>query len=251
MARLSTANDIINRVAVEVGLLKVSDPVASLDETFIQLVELLNAAGQEMVELHEWQVLRGKYAVLTGTTPPADPSTPGTFDLPDDFSYMIDQTGWEHSNRVAIGGPLSAQDWTYLEGRDLISQSIYASFRLVENQFDIYPQDPVPDGLDIHFEYISRNWIRVQSDPVTPSDIITTGSDIVLYEPILIIKFLKFKFLAAKGFDTLDALEDFRTIFNGRTGKDVGAPILSASNNSRGFPYLHPYYNTADTGYGL
>lgn len=243
MARLYSANDIINRVAVEVGLLKVVDPVSSLDETFIQLVELLNAAGQEMVELHPWQILRGEYRILTQ----ADDT--GTYDLPADFSYMIDQTGWEHSSRVAIGGPLSAQDWTYLKGRDLISQSIYASFRLAENKFDIYPQDPVPEGLDINFEYIVRNWVE-ESGTGTRKDLVDQGADIVLYEPILIIKFLKFKFLAAKGFDTLDALEDFRGMFNSRTGKDEGAPILSASNTSRGFPYLHPYYNTPGTGYG-
>ena len=35
-----------------------------------------------------------------------------------------------------------------------------------------------------------------------------------------------------------------------RTGKDTGAPILNAANASRGFPYLSPYYNTGDTGFG-
>ena len=243
MARLSTANDILNRVAVEVGLVSSNDPVGDLDETFVQLTQLLTSAGQEMVELWPWQILVKEYRVETQET------DSGTYDLPDDFSYMIDQTGWEHSNRVAMGGPLSAQDWTYLKGRDLISQSIYASFRLVDNKFDIYPQDPVPAGLDINFEYISRNWVQEQNSG-PEKDMITIGTDIVKYEPILIIKFLKCKFLEAKGFDTTAARNEFENMFNSRTGKDTGAPILNAANNSRGFPYLHPYYNTSDTGYG-
>ena len=243
MARLYIANDIINRVAVEVGLLSVSDPLSSVDETFIQLAELLNAAGQELVELHPWQVLTQVFQLTTADT------DSGTYDLPDDFSYMIDQTGWDRSNRVAIGGPLSAQDWSYLDGRDLVSQSIYASFRLVDNKFDLYPQPP-PDGLDIRFEYISRNWAQEQGTG-DKKDMITNGADIVMYEPILIIKFLKVKFLQAKGFDTTAASLELENIFNSRTGKDTGAAILSASNNSRGFPYLHPYYNTSDTGYGM
>ena len=243
MARLSTANDIINRAAVEIGLLKVNDPVASLDETFIQLTELLNAAGQELVELFPWQILVEEFRVETTS------ADSGTYNLPDNFSYMIDQTGWEHSNRVAMGGPLSAQDWTYLRGRDLISQSIYASFRLKDNKFDIYPQDPVADGLDINFEYISREWVQEQNDGPR-KDSVTIGTDIVQYEPILIIKFLKSKFLEAKGFDSSTARLEFENMMNSRTGKDTGAPILNASNNSRGFPYLHPYYNTSDTGYG-
>jgi hypothetical protein len=242
MARLSTANDIINRVAVEVGLSKVTDPLSSPDETFVQLSELLNAAGQELVELHAWQALVKEYNVTTA------PGDTGTYDLPDDFSYMIDQTGWDKTNRVAIGGPLSAQDWSYLEGRDLISQSIYASFRLVDNKFDLYPQDPVPT-LTVRFEYISRNWVQEQSTGLR-SDLVTAGSDIVLYEPILIIKFLKVKFLQAKGFDTTAAATELENMFNSRTGKDTGAAVLSASRTGGGFPYLTPYGNTPDTGFG-
>ncbi|RKZ12212.1 hypothetical protein DRQ32_04210 [bacterium] len=244
MARLSIASDIINRVAAEVGLLKVADPLSSVDETFIQLSELLNAAGQELVELWPWQVLVKPFQVVTQDT------DSGTYDLPDDFSYMIDQTGWEHSNRVAIGGPLSAQDWTYLAGRDLISQSIYASFRLVDNKFDIYPQDPVPAGLDINFEYISRNWVQEQGTGDL-SDLVTVGSDVVLYEPILIIKFLKVKWLQAKGFDTTAAVTELENIWGSRTGKDTGAAVLNASRGSRGMPYLSAYGSTPDTGFGM
>jgi hypothetical protein len=242
MARYSSAADILNRVAVEVGILKTPDPYSSTDESFIQLQGLLDSAGQEMVELYAWQTLVEKFNL---TTKEFDT---GTYDLPDDFSYMIDQTGWDRTNRVAIGGPLSAQDWAYLEGRDLVSQSIYASFRLVDNKFDLYPQPP-PIGLEISFEYISRNWVLAE-DESTRADVVTGGGEFVLYEPILIIKFLKCKFLEAKGFDPSSARLEFDTMFMSRTGKDKGASILSASNNSRGFPYLHPYYNTGDTGYG-
>jgi len=244
MARLSSVNDIINRAAVEVGLNKDNNPVSSTDETFIQLTELLNAAGQEMVELNPWQVLEKGYRVLTAE------GDSGSYDLPDDYSYMIDQTGWDKTNRVAMGGPLSAQDWSYLDGRDLISQSIYASFRQVDNKFELFPQPP-PENLKIRFEYISINWVQEQGQAQGNRDDIGTGSDIVLYDPIMMVRFLKCKFLEAKGFDASSARLEFENMFNSRTGKDEGAPILSASNNSRGFPYLHPYYNTGDTGFGV
>jgi hypothetical protein len=244
MARFSTANDIINRAAVESGLLKDPSPVESSDESFVQLAELLNACGQELVELHAWQLLVGKHQILT-----AEGQT-GSYDLPDDFSYMIDQTGWEHSNTAPLGGPLSAQDWTYLEGRNLVSDTIYASFRLVDNKFDIFPQDPVPAGLDINFEYISRNWAEDPGSGLR-KDSVTVGSDIVLYEPIMMVKFLRLKFLSARGFDTAAAAIEFQTIFDSRTGKDAGAQILNASNNARGFPYLSPYRNTGDSGMGF
>lgn len=243
MGRYSTVNEILNRTALEVGLIPVTDPEASSDESFIQLTGLLTSAGQEMVELHPWQILRGVYEFTTTDT------DTGTYDLPDDFSYMIDQTGWDQTNRVAVGGPLSAQDWSYLLGRDLVSQSIYASFRLVDGKFDLFPQPP-PVDLKIRFEYISRNWITEAGQDEPNRDNIGTGNDTVMYEPILIIKYLKVKFLSAKGFDTRSAALDFETLFLSRTGKDEGAPILSASSTQRGFPYLSPIYNTGDSGFG-
>ena len=148
-----------------------------------------------------------------------------------------------------MGGPLSAQDWTYLKGRNLVSQSIYASFRLMDNKFDLFPQNPVPAGLDINFEYISRNWVQEQNAG-PQKDFISIGTDIVKYEPILIVKFLKCKFLESKGFDTTAARTEFENMFSSRTGKDTGAPILNAASSSRGFPYLQPYANTSDTGFG-
>ncbi|HUW15169.1 MAG TPA: hypothetical protein VM537_35960 [Anaerolineae bacterium] len=241
MARFDNAGDIINRAALEIGLVPVSDPVGSTDEAFIQLTGLLTSAGQEMVELHPWQVLTSVFEFTT-----TDLDT-GSYDLPDDYSYMIDQTGWDRTNKVMISGPLSPQDWTYLKGRDLVNQTIYASFRLMDAKFDLFPQPP-PVGLQVSFEYINRNWVRLSDD--SRADSIQNSSDTVLYEPILIIKFLKAKFLEAKGFDPSSARLEFENMMNSRTGKDTGAPILSAGRNGRGYPYLNSLYNTPDTGYG-
>ena len=243
MPRIATATDTINDTALEVGLTPVLDPVASIDESFQQLTGLLSSAGRELVVLNDWQLLRGVYEFTT-----SDQDT-GIYDLPADFSHMIDQTGWDKSNRVSIGGPLSAQDWSYLDGRDLISQSIYASLRLTEGKLYLYPQDPVPDALDIRFEYQKRNWV-IEQGTGTAKDRVTAGTDLIQYDPILIIKFLKCKFLEAKGFDASSARLEFDNMFLAITGHDTGAAILSASNNSRGFPYLSPYYNTSNTNYG-
>lgn len=244
MARFASVKDVMNRAAVEAGLNASSNPVGSTDETFVQLRHLLDSAGQELVEIQPWQIMNKEFNFTTqaGDT--------GAYDLPSDFAYMIDQTGWDRTNRVAMGGPLSSQDWAYLAGRDLISQSIYASFRLDQNKLQLYPQPP-PEGLEISFEYMSRNWLAQQDNLDNRFDQVTTDSDVVLYEPILIVKFLKVKLLEAKGFDAQAARLEFENMLEARSGRDEGAAILSASSNSRGFPYLSPYYNTGDTGYGV
>ena len=208
---------------------------------FTQLVSLLNTAGQELVELHPWQVLRREWEFTTDSG-----ADTGIYDLPDDFGYMIDQTGWDQSNDVPIGGPLSGQAWSYLAGRDLVSSTIYANFRLTENKFELYPQPP-PDALDIRFEYISRNW--AVSSGGTGKDWTDVQSDIVRLDPLLMQKFLKVKFLDAKGLDGAAARMDFENVFNSRTGKDAGAGILNASGSGYRQPYLGNH-SIPSTGYG-
>lgn len=244
MARLITATDVINRTLVEVGLRSETDPVGSTQDTSIQMVQLLNSAGAELVELFPWQLITKEFSFTTVV-----PGDTGTYDLPEDFAYLINQTGWDKTNRVRMGGPLSAQDWSQLEGRDLVSQSIYASFRVLENKLDLYPQPP-PNGLEIRFEYVSRDWV-VEADGTTYRDTVGAGSDTVLYEPILIVKYLKCKWLEAKGFDSSSARMEFENMMNSRTSRDQGAPKLNAAGGSRGVPYLNSYHNTPDTGYGI
>ena len=243
MPRYAIANDVINSVALEIGLNPEVDPYGSNDDSFVQLRGLLNAAGQELVEYWPWQFLKSVYEFTTSL-----PNN-GEYDLPDDFCYMIDQTGWDRSNNLPLGGPLSSQDWTCLLGRDLATSTIYASFRQWDGKLQLFPI-PAPDGLDISFEYVSRNWVGVTGSAEFTKDAAEQGTDIIAYEPILIKKFLKAKFLEAKGFDSSGAKMDFENMFNSRTGKDTGAPILSASNRSA-FPYLDVYRNVGDSGYGL
>jgi hypothetical protein len=243
MSRFYTANDIINRVAGETGLIPVPDPFSSTDDTFLQLRTLLNSAGQQLVELYEWQELVREYQITTSS------ADTGKYALPADFDRMINQTHWDRTNDVAVAGPLSAQDWTYLLGRDLVSQTIYASFRQVEGEFWLFPQPP-PDGLDINFEYMSRNWVGDALDPGARNDTVQDGADTILIQPILIIKALKVMFMNAKGFDSSSANLEFNAMLDSRLGKDKGARILNASNIARSFPYLDTYRNTGDTNYG-
>lgn len=245
MARLATATQIVERVAGEVGLY-VTDPVlfTSKDPNMQQLFILLRSACAELVELHPWQILKEQHQILTSS------ADSGVYELPDDFGYMVDQTGWEYTNRMALGGPLSSQEWAYLAGRDLVSNTIYASFRQVDNKFEIYPQ-PVPDGLNINFEYISRNYSSTDAARTETFDDITDGAQFIGFDPILIQKFLKCKFLEAKGFDASSARVEFENMLGSRTGKDTGGAVLNAGGARGRFPYIDPIRNTRDTGYGV
>ena len=244
LTTIITAGNILNRVAAEVGLQPIADPYSTQDPAFIQMQFLLNTAGEELLFMYEWEFLIREHQFTTNTA-----TDTGAYDLPDDFAYQINQTGWERSQNVPLGGPLSAQDWTYLKGRDLVNNTLYASFRIFDGKFNLYP-DPVPDNLDVNYEYITKNWVSNGQSPATFQDEILLTSDLPMYDKTLITRYVKLKYLEAAGFDTTKAQNDFNQAFAFITGKDVGAPVLNAGRTTRQYPYLS-VFNLPDTGYGF
>lgn len=237
-----TATEILNRVAVEVGLDAVTNPYSTNDQSFVQLQTLLNIAGDDLAIQHPWSVLTRQANITTLL----DPS--GEYDLPEDFLYITNQTVWERNNRVPIP-VLSAQQWAYLEGRQFATDTIYAKFRLQQGKFTIYPQ-PTPRNLDINYEYTSKNWVLDSTSEDTLKDSVTTGNDRPLYDKTLITRYLKLRWLEAKGFDSSKAQDDFNQVYLNLTGHDESAPVLNAGHSHRGIPYLDIYNNTADTNFG-
>jgi len=238
-----TANDLLNRVAAEVGLEVNANPYSSGLQHFTQMTYLLQTCGEELCLAYPWEFLMEEHQITTVAA-----TDTGDYALPTDFMYMIPQTHWERANNVPLFGPLSPQDWTYLLGRDLVSQTIYASFRLKEGQFSIFPQPP-PDGLDVNFEYQRTTWVDDSSNPGTYIKDVAVGADTPLFDRTLITRMLKLKFLEAKGFDTTKAQDDFNQVFSFLVGKDKSASILTMGG-AHGYPYLDARRNVGDTGFG-
>lgn len=238
-----SANEILNRVAAEVGISPVVDPYASSDVSFIKMRYLLDTAGEELMQAHTWEFLNKSHSILTAA------GDSGSYDLPADFGYMLNQTGWERSENVPLGGPLSPQDWAYLKGRDLAQNTLYASFRISEGAFKLYPEPP-PVNLDVNFEYVSTYWVQDGVDPTIFKAGVTTGTDIPMYDKTLITRYLKLKYLEATGFDSTAARDDFTQCFSFLTGKDKAAGVLNAGSSRRAYPYLTTA-NLPDTGFGL
>jgi hypothetical protein len=244
VARYETAVQAITQAALECGLPNPgTNPFTSTDPAILQMTGLLTSSGRELLQMREWQRMIVSYTltVANGDT--------GFYNLPADYDRHIDQTDWNPTNRLPLGGPLTAQDYTYLINTNLASSTIYISFREKDGQFVILPQPP-PVGQVITFEYVSRYWVALTGAPtVLASDAVVNPSDIILYDPILIQKLLKLRWLEAKKFDTTAASQQFENALMARSGQDKSAPVLSAAR-ARGFPYLDDR-NVPETGYGL
>jgi len=247
MARFKSINDICNQVALETGIPRTQDIFSTADKSYEQLIALANACGYELIQYNQWQQLVRPYQIITVNT------DNGIYNLPSDYAYMIDQTGWERTNKYPITSPLSAQEWAYLAGRDFTSDTIYISMRLQQGKIYVYPYAEgaaVPDGLSINFEYVSRNWVYENGNEANPTDHVANTSDLVLFEPYMFERLLKARFLEARGFDSTKAHDQFELAVMSWTGKDEGARVLNAGGIRRTDPLLNAFCNVGDTGYG-
>lgn len=238
--RYETALEIISSTAIECGLGAVNNVAVNTDPAIKQLQRLLTNSGRWMALKYQWPQLLRDHTITTagGDT--------GKYPLPDDFGHMIDQTGWELTQSYPLNGPLSSQDWKVLQANN--ADPVYLSFRFREGEFWIFPQPP-PVGLQFTFEYISRGWVQDAVNSAVRKDNIVNDADVVMFEPMVMTQFLRKRFLAARGFSTQSAEQDFQEVMDLWSGKNVGAPVLSMVNG-RGFPLID-IANAPDTGYGL
>jgi hypothetical protein len=231
-------------VAVEVGLNPVNDPFGDQQDHFVQLKHLLNSTGRRLIHHYQWENMVREH--LFNTVPGQE-----EYDLPADFAYMLDQTGWIRDQNVPLAGPLSAQDWQYLKGRNLLSSTIYASFRLNLGKLRIFAQGALLEQ-EIAYEYMSENW--VQPAGVTNQDefkqAVLAGSDTILYPADLCMLYLKGPYLGAQGQATDKADAEFSDAFMAWTGMNKSAAKLNMARNYLGYPYLDAWRNLPDTGYG-
>lgn len=229
MANYWTAADILKQVAGELGLPRVTSITGIEDVQSIQLLSLLNSSGNELLMYYPWAQFAKEWAFTT---------VPGTsdYDLPGDWLYFRDQTQWDRTDHWPLLGPKSPQEWAWLKG-SLVAALPRQRFRVANDKFMLWPIPAAP-AVSMAMEYVVKNWVS-KAGNVT-SDFITQDGDIVMYNPWLIIKFVKMKFYELKGFPTNGVQGDFMRIYNSLTGKDVGAQILSLSPRPTS-QYLGPW----------
>lgn len=250
MSRIETAKECIDTALAECGINPPENPFQSQDDAVRQMTVLVTSVGRKLVKGYDWQVLQRERVITTAE------SDTGKYDLPSDLDHIINVTGWSRDQKVPLPGSVTPQTWQYLKGRNLVSSTIYMIFRQVENQFWVYPQPPdaeVPYPLTIAFEYVSRNWV-IEADSVgeTPiyTDRVTAAGDVLLFDPILLSRYLKLMFKEARGIEATGAQNEFLQVFSACTGQDVAAENLNVANMSQPYPYLDMWRNTPDSGYG-
>jgi hypothetical protein len=220
----STAGTLINRAAVQIGLGSSPDPYSSADPNFAQLCEYLAVVGDELKQLANWPQLR-KECVITTTGATLYP-------LPADYQEMLDQSGWNRSTQIPLGGPLSSQQWQYLKARQ-VGVTFNVLFRQNPQSMELFTPST---GVTIAFDYLSSSWAQDAANsanldtagaPVGDKNAPTQFGDLVLFDPLLVVRGLKVQFLQAKGMDTTVARGEYELRLAQEIGAGTGAPVLN------------------------
>ena len=249
-AQFPTIATLINNVAVEVGLNASPAPLASTDPNFVQLIVLANKLGKQLMRRHEWQLLNRTYTFTTNSSGPPTPEV-SYYPLPVDFNRIINQTAWNRTSRLPMAGPLTAQGWEWLVGLVSNQYTIYLGFRQWQGTFAVYPS-PNPASQTIAFEYQSNSWVQPAGTNTIDQrlQVLTSPGDIPLFDELMFQCGLKAAFLAAKGFDSSSAADEFDAAVDNAIGTDAGAPKLNMSDQGFGMRYLDAMNNVPPSGFG-
>lgn len=230
-----TALQIVRQAEMELGLPASTELVLAQDATSIQMLGLLNAAGNELVMAFDWEFLTKTHAITTV-------AGVGAYPAPTDYARMLNQTLWDHDNRRPAYGPVSPQGWQVLTNA-LISVGPFARYRIARGLVEFLPV-PGDDGKEFNYQYISNGWVQDWQNPTVYKAFITNDADVLTFDFWLMVKYLKVKMWQAKGLDVGSLLVDFTRVFDAQTGQDHGAPVLGLANSFK-VPWL-TMYNVPD-----
>lgn len=214
----------LNQVAGEIGLPRTNTITGLSDVQSVQLLSLLNAAGSELLTFYPWEQFAKEF--LFTIVPNID-----SYPVPADYKYFTDQTQWDRTNHWPLLGPKSPQEWAFIKG-SLVAPLPRIRYRIQNNQIKTWPiltTSSSPSSVQIAMEYISENWVSVDSASTPTKNEITADSDILFYDPWLLVKAVKVKWYELKGLSTAGVQADYLRAFYSLTGKDTGAEILSLS----------------------
>lgn len=166
-----SAGSIVQQAATQLRLcgqaysdgVALADPFSSSDPNIVRLCSFLGTLGQEVRGKRRWQRFSQNYLFSTI-------SGQGGYPLPPDFDRIVDQTGWNRTNRLPLGGPISLQDRSVLQAL-LVNVTFTVLFDQIQGQFQAYPDNTIiPGNFLLAYWYQSLFWVstNVSWQPATP-----------------------------------------------------------------------------------
>lgn len=197
--------------------------MSSTDQQVVQLLQLAQALGENMMSRYEWSKLRKIQTFLSVA------QTEQTGSVPADFDHYINDSLFDRTTTRKIFGPLTAEDWE-VELSFPVYTSVSPAFRFAASSVDpglpiiwITPTPAVGDT--IGYEYISNGWV-IGAD-LAPKSSFTLDTDTTIFKEATVVQGLLSMWREAKGFDYAEAQSRFEDSFARDSAQDGGKPRLN------------------------
>lgn len=213
MSMLTVVNDAQRRLNLTVS----SSVAGSSDETAVQMLALLNQAGEELAEAYPWQVLVKEATFTTVATE----SQGSISTIAPGFFYILNNTIWNRSLRRPVFGALSPNEWQLLKASSVTGP--FQQYRIRGDTLRFIPTPPADQTCA--FEYVSKNWCTT-ADGVTEKSAFTLDTDVSLLDERLLALSLVWRFKQAKGLDFTAELQMYESRLNNEMARDGGKPVL-------------------------
>lgn len=213
MSMLTVVNDAQRRLNLSVS----SSVAGSSDETAVQMLALLNQAGEEMAEAYPWQVLVKEATFTTVATE----SQGAMSTIAPGFFYILNNTIWNRSLRRPVFGALSPNEWQLLKASSVTGP--FQQYRIRGDTLRFIPAPPADQTCA--FEYVSKNWCTT-ADGNTEKSAFTLDADVSLLDERLLTLSLVWRFKQAKGLDFTAELTMYETRLGNEMARDGGKPVL-------------------------
>jgi hypothetical protein len=222
---------------VQLSQVKPTGVFDSQDKNAILMGALANTIGP-LLQVFPWQQFREEFIVVGD-------GVETSFDLPDDYARMVDDTGWSSAQRRPVV-VVTAQSWAAVKA--WLGQSFYINpaVRIFDDK--MYFLTPPADGDNVTFEYVSKFWV-LDEDAITKKYRLDANTDKPMYDSQMFMLALKLKWAGNKGLPTQEYQQDFDERFEQMTQSNQMASPLSLNGGIGGFRYLNGA-NVPNTGYG-
>jgi hypothetical protein len=217
-----TLLQIVTRACDELGLTRpgTSGVFGSSIPQDRQMLGLMNAAGQDLVTSHQWSTLIATASVTLATAS-------ATYVLPTDFDRLIDNAGWDHTNKFAMHGNISPQRHQYWMSSGVITPFTSKEFRFKiqpgSSTFQVHPNPPTTADV-LKFLYVKNAWVSGSGGTMTTS--YAADGDTNVFSDNLMVKELKWRWRNAKGLDAADAISERNILYDKLVAADIGSPTI-------------------------
>lgn len=192
---------------------------ASADPKVLQAIEYINEAGQELGARYSWQALTTESSFVT--TAAEVQGTIQTLAGPG-FSFIINESMWNRTQRRPLFGPKSASEWQNLKAR--FSSGPWVSYRVRGNQLLFFPVPAA--GQSVFFEWCTKYW-ATDATGVTQKSSFTVDTDVALLDERVITLDALWRFKRANKFSYDEDYQKAQDAINDLMSRDGSKPRLN------------------------